>query len=457
MSSISPSLITVITGLREGRCLTNDVTIAANIILFNANTYQYTVVNTAPARAFGDTITSTRLQMLTLANKLWLRGPIGFTQILGQVRGHIGEAIELKATSNFLSNTSFNDFGSNVTSISSLATQGLDVLVGNVVSAAGAVRAMGPCFDMADIKTFGSPVGLVKKLRQVKLANTIGLTSALANANVDTDNLEDPVYASSISIVLRSITSTSVISTVADQFEIPFTITGSNTNNTQIVFTNSGKTVDNLLDFTDITKLANASVISNLRVSMTSLATKLNDMGASFSSAAEVANLLLGLNTPTLTNLNAFGSNLTSMMSGLSANITAAIGSGRGPLGVPNVTDFTHVITNGPELANCRSNTTVTAANITALSTAITNSTSLFSKAGIDLDNQPSTFGYSTYKSAALALVDIGADTSGSGANIALANIVAKDKYGEAVTSAMAEGKNQALMKNSGIQPPKFG
>ena len=448
--SYSPSAITVITGLQEGRCLTNEIATTANVVLWNANVYQY-AINTAPSIALGDKITSTRIQLNTLANKLWINGPVGFGVILGQVRSHIASAVEMKQASQFISNTSYDDFGSNVTSISSLATQGIDVLVGNVTAASNAVLAAGPCFDITDIKTFGTPAGFVKKLTQVKLANATGVNTALAKANVDLDNIEDPVYNDAIAKVLESIGNVSVISVVADQLGIPTTISGS-----QISFTNSGQTAVNLLDFTRINKLANPQSIIGLTADLRTIATQFNDLGARFKTVDEAANLLVSLSIPSLPNLDQFASNLTSMMGQLSANISATVGTGTGPLGVPSVTDFTHVITNGPELSHCDSNLNITWSNIHALSNAITNSTALFSSAGIDLDNQSSNFGFTIYKSVAQSMINIGENLVADGADVAVANIVTNDKYGEAVTSLLAEGRNQSVMRASGIQPPKF-
>ena len=451
-SSLSPAVTTVITGISEGRCLqiANSVT-SANTAMTQAVTYQRVVINTAPSHSFANTISSVQANLTALSNSIMLRGPKGFGLILGQIRSHIADSIAIKTSTNFISNCSFDDFGSNVTSISSMSTQGLDGLVGNLTAAANAIRYAGPCFDMTDIKTFGTPAGFVKKLKSVKLATATGVNAALANANVDTDNIEDPVYAEAIRMVLTNITDPTSIALVADYLEIPIS-----SNTSLLEFTNSKKTVTSLIDFTDLDKLANAKVISGLTANLQTIGTKLSDMGASFKTVDAAVVMLTSLNTPNVANLNSFGSNLTTMMSNLASNVSATTGTGRGPLGVPNVTDFTHVVSGGPELSILTSNLNITESNISALSNAISKSTSLFAIAGIDLVNQPTVFGLSSIKSFATSIFDIGADTSGSGANIVLANMVTNDRYGEAITSVLAEGKNNALLSAGGIQPPKF-
>jgi hypothetical protein len=456
-SSLSPAVTTVITGISEGRCLqiANSVT-SANTAMTQAVTYQRVVINTAPSHSFANTISSVQANLTVLSNKIMLRGPIGFGVILGQIRSHIADSIAIKTSTNFISNCSFDDFGSNVTSISSMSTQGLDGLVGNLTAAANAIRYAGPCFDMSDIKTFGTPAGFIKKLKSVKLATASGVNAALANANVDTDNIEDPVYAEAIRMVLTNITDTKVIALVADYLDIPISSNSALGNTSLLEFTNSKKTVTSLIDFTDLDKLANAIVISGLTANLQTIGTKLSDMGASFKTVDAAVVMLTSLNTPNVANLNSFGSNLTTMMSNLASNVSATTGTGRGPLGVPNVTDFTHVVSGGPELSILTSNLNITESNISALSNAISKSTSLFAITGIDLVNQPTVFGLSSIKSFATSIFDIGADTSGSGANIVLANMVTNDRYGEAITSVLAEGKNNALLSAGGIQPPKF-
>jgi hypothetical protein len=92
------------------------------------------------------------------------------------------------------------------------------------------------------------------------------------------------------------------------------------------------------------------------------------------------------------------------------------------------------------------------------LDQAMDRAAGLFKAAGIDLDITPPAIpSLGSLISAATSLQKIGAETSGSGAADALKKMIPSGSvFGDAVKTAMAEGKNLKAMAAAGISPPQF-
>ncbi len=92
------------------------------------------------------------------------------------------------------------------------------------------------------------------------------------------------------------------------------------------------------------------------------------------------------------------------------------------------------------------------------LDQAMDRAAGLFAAAGIDLDIAPPAIpSLGSLISAATSLQKIGADASGSGAADALKKMIPNGSvFGDAIKTAMAEGKNLKAMAAAGIKPPQF-
>ena len=153
----------------------------------------------------------------SLSSKLMAGGPAAFMQKFNAARGHISDAIELKKVTAFTANQTLEGFGSGMKKLSSLSSNGLDGVMGNMAAAGAAMAAAGPMFDMGDIKNMGSPLGIVKKLLGSKMSKSTGVTDELTKAGVDINDLENPSFADKIGKVMNSIKDPKALKDVADQ------------------------------------------------------------------------------------------------------------------------------------------------------------------------------------------------------------------------------------------------
>ena len=135
--------------------------------------------------------------------------------------------------------------------------------------------------------------------------------------------------------------------------------------------------------------------------------------------------------------------------------IKSLIGSGSGVNGVPNARDFLHSVAGGPIYDDIETNG-VTIDNISSLNNAISQSTSLFSTAGI----QTGTFALNQTLTGVAAfaakLPQYGKQAAEGSLGDSLRNMAnGASKYGEAVKASMAEGKNNKLLSANGMGPLK--
>ena len=441
---ITPATLTAMVGLSQGGALQVAPVIGATLATMTSQISALITANTAPSLALAATLTTAQNNLTWQKNALFAAGPSGFGSIMNQAVGHINDAVEIKTTSNFIANTAYEDYGSGITSMSSMSTQGLDSVVGSLSSAATAIAAAGPCFDMSNMSTFGSGAGFFDKLSSVKLGNASGLSGALKAAGLDMNNLSDPENAPMVNNVLASIKDPAVIATVTDQLGItpPATLTS-------------------LKDFTDLTKLVPASSVAGLKSGLTDMATKFTDLGARFTSPKAATSMLSTISTPTIPTLAAASTSLSGLMSDLSGPIATMTGTGSGPLGLPSITNFTESVSGGPNITAMQS--AIASGDYTAMSTAsasinsmVSGANVLLSKAGVDLTTLPAA-SMSTAMSFATSLHKIGAGADGLGGADILKGMITADKFGDAITASLAEGKNKAAMALHGINPLKFG
>lgn len=208
---LTPATITAMVGFSRGEGL------QVNPVVNQAVSALASIPNTSPLYGQAQSLSS---RLNDLSSKIMAGGPAAFMQKLNAARAHIADSIEIKKVTAFTANQTLDSFGSGMKSISSLSTGGLDGALGDMKSAAAAMSAAGPLFDLSDMANFGSPVGLINKLSSSKLANSTGVNAELSKAGVDVDDLTNPAYADKISKVMSNIKDPKAIRDIAEQFGV---------------------------------------------------------------------------------------------------------------------------------------------------------------------------------------------------------------------------------------------
>ena len=503
-TSFSPATITAMVGMKKGEALTISSTVTDAMVALQAKAASSDYPANVQAAAALVNLTTLQSTIFNPADQG------GFGAIAGQVQGHIETSHSLINTSNFLSNSSYSDFGTGIKDLGSMSDRGFTNILGSVTGAGAAMASTGTMFNGISAKNFGSPVGMVQALQNNKLANATGVNQKLVDAGVDLNDLENPVYKDQISNVLASIKDPTAINVTADQFgQNPFaglpSYTGDDSSlyNTQNALGGSsaraptattiptagtstfgaptttgfptttgystqggsfgseqiqgqtGTGIQGLKDLSDYTKTANPSDTAGF-AGTDALVGKFNDLGAgSIANAGVASKFFGGIKTVDTPKINAANPDLKSLMDDNIPEIKSLVGSGSGVNGVPNARDFLHSVAGGPIYDDINTNG-VTVDNIANLSNAISQSTSLFSTAGIvtgTFSANPTLTGVATF---AGKLPQYGKQTAEGSLGDSLRNMAnGASKYGEAVKASMAEGQNNKLLQANGIGPLK--
>jgi hypothetical protein len=501
-TSFSPATITAMVGMKKGEALAISPTVTkAKAALANVSPSD---PNYTAAQSALTNLNNLQSNIFNPADQA------GFGSIVGQVQGHIETSHSLINTSNFLSNSSYSDFGTGIKDLGSMSDRGFTNILGSLPGAGKAIESTGTMFNGISAKNFGSPVGMVQALQNNKLANATGVNQKLVAAGVDLNDLENPVYKDQIAQVLGGIKDPTAINVTAEQMNInnPFaglpSYTGSDASlyNTQNVFGSSasaptattvptagtntfgaptttgfptttgystqggsfgseqiqgqtGTGIQGLKDLSDYTKLANPTDTAGF-AGTDALTSKFNDLGAgSIANAGVASKFFGGIKTVDTPKTNAAHPDLKSLMNDNIPDIKSLVGSGSGVNGVPNARDFLHSVAGGPVYDDINTNG-VTADNIASLSNAVSQSTSLFSTAGITTGTfsaNPTLTGVATF---AGKLPQYGKQTAEGSLGNSLRNMAnGASKYGEAVKASMAEGQNNKLLQANGMGPLK--
>jgi hypothetical protein len=503
-ASISPATLTAMVGMAKGEALT----IAPSVTSAMAKLQAEISANTALAPAATVALNNLTAQQNNIFNP---NDQGGFGKLLGQVHGHINNAKDITNATTFLANSSYSDFGSGITDMGSMADHGLTNSFGSLSGAGAAMVSTGSMFNGVDIKNFGTSTGLVQSLNNNKLGNATGVNALLAKNGIPLDDLDNPVYTDQINQIMGSVKDPAAINTAADQYGItdPFgglpSYSGSDSSlyNTQNVFggsatppsastvptagtntfgaptttgfpTASGYStkatgigadiapdvgnaggIQSLKDLSDYTKLANPADTAGFTGGASGLASKFSDMGGGkIVDAGAAGSFFSGIQSVTTPLTNAAAPSLNALMSQNSSTISGLVGSGSGKNGVPNANDFIHSVAGGAVYDDI--NNGVTADNIAALNSKISQSTSLFSTAGITTAAAPATQNLTGVMSFATKLPQYGKDLSTGGLGDSLRNMAnSSSQYGEAVKASIAEGKNNSILQANGMGPLK--
>ena len=214
-ASLSPATLTAMVGISQNKALriAPDVTSVTNYL-------QSIATSNVAANVSAASILSS---MQSLQANLGFGGSpnqAGFGSILQQVTQHCKDSVQLKQCTDFLGSVDYSSFGSGITDMGSMVDRGTSTVFGDLNAAGAAMMSTGSMFNGIDIKDFGNPLGIVKALQSNKLANFSGVNNALSAAGVPLDDLDNPIYADKIKLVLSNIKNPNVINTVAEQFGI---------------------------------------------------------------------------------------------------------------------------------------------------------------------------------------------------------------------------------------------
>ena len=213
--------------------------------------------------------------------------------------------------------------------------------------------------------------------------------------------------------------------------------------------------IGSLKDFTDLKNLVSKDKLEGLKGDLTAMGEKMKDLGASLKDSDAAKKLMGSIDMPAVPNLDGAFSSLKDMMAEHAPTLEGLTGTGSGPLGLPSMQDFMGPAAGGAEVKALLTGT-IDANAITNLNGMVSKATGLFTAAGIDIAEVPK-INLGTLMNAATSLQKIGAEANGSGsADIIKQMIPDGNKFGDAIKSAMAEGKNKVAMLAAGIKAPSF-
>lgn len=446
-SSLTPATITSMVGIANGEALqlAPAVTNAMSVLTHHAGLIPNSAGYISGVSGAGGTAETTLSSLTSMQSQILPSGNhAAFGQILSQAQGHIADSLEITKTINYLENAEFSDFGANISSVADLATQGIDKAFGNLQSAGTALNEASKVANLADMPTVGTLKGLYNKLKSSKLANYTGISDALTKAGVDINDLGNTVYAEKTKKAFSLITDSEVLKSVSEQFGI-----------------NSPKII-NLGDYADLSKIVTPGIIPKLTTDFGALATKLGGMGASFASGSLAKDIMSNLEIPDVPTLVASAPSMSSLITDIKPAVTSLTGTavGSSPLtgnsGLPSMTDFTHVVSGGPELSAIDAPETLTAEKVTALADSIGKTANLLAQAGIDTGELPLA-SLGTAMVFASSLHKFGEDREFSGVSGVLSNMAnTASKYGDAIKLSLIEGKNKATLALAGIRPIQY-
>ena len=486
-SSLTPATFTAMIGINQGSAFQLAAPVQDTINQLTSIASSNSSANTAAAAALSS--------LNSFHAGLGFGGTpnhAAFGDFLNQAHSHIKDATELRTSTDFMANLNYSDFGPGISDMGSMADRGISTQLGSLSGVGAAMASTGSMFNGVSIKNFGSPAGLVESLNNNKLGNASGVNALLAQNNIPLDDLSNPVYKDQIDQVMSSIKDPETINTVSKQFgTTPFAGLPSYSGSDSSLYTtnafagataSAGSTVEgtvtqgvstastafgaaaaptvgtggiqSLKDLSDPSKLANPADTAGF-TGVSALTSHLSDLGAGSIKDASQAPTLFGQIQSVSTPLHsAEFPSLGGLISGHQNIINGMTGTGSGPKGLPNMSDFTQHLAGGPSITSfLQSVGTNATAAISALTTSIAGATSLFTKAGVDFTSPvPNTLGSSM--NFAQNLHKFGADTSGSGIGDILHNLANPNTpYGEAVKASLAEGKNNKLLSDNGISP----
>jgi len=501
-AALTPATLNAMVGMAQGGGAAFDL--AANVKTAMDNLQTVASSGSYPANVNANTALNT---LTTIQSKLFNRDDAGgFGTIIGKIQSHIANSNDVLNTTNFLSNSSYSDFGSGINDMSSMGDRGLTNIFGSLPGAGKAMASTGTMFNGIDVKHFGTPSGMVEALTKNKLANATGVNQKLIDAGVDLNDIHNPVYADKISSVLTNIKDPAAINATAEQFEInnPFAglpsytgsdsslyktpdfLTGSTASaprattvptggsstfgaptttgfpttqgtsrqggsfGSEQIQGQTGTGIQGLKDLSDYTKTANPADTAGF-TGMEELTTKFKDMGGgTIIDSVKAPSFFANIQKVPTPLVNAAHPTLNSLMQSHASTIQNLIGSST----VPTAQDFLGPVAGSAELDALAEG--VTDAKITALNTKLSTTNTFLTSADITTVTAPATQSLTGVMSFATKLPTYGKEMNEGSVGTMLRNMAnTSTKYGEAVKASLAEGKNNDLFGANGMDPLK--
>ena len=501
-AALTPATITAMVGKAQGNGVAIDL--ATNVKTAMDNLQTVASSSSYPANVNANAALAA---LTTVQSKLFNKDDAGgFGTIVGKIQSHIANSNDVLNTTNFLSNSSYSDFGSGITDMSSMGDRGLTNILGSLPGAGKAMASTGTMFNGIDVKNFGTPSGMVEALTKNKLANATGVNQKLIEAGVDLNDIHNPVYADKISSVLTNIKDPAAINTTAEQFEInnPFaglpSYTGSDSSlyktpdfltggsgtaptattvptagtstfgaptttgfptasgtsrqggsfGSEQIQGQTGTGIQGLKDLSDYTKTANPADTAGF-AGMGELTTKFKDMGGgTIIDAVKAPSFFADIQKVPTPLVNSAHPTLNSLISSHSSTIQNLIGSST----VPTAQDFLGPVAGSAELDALAEG--VTDERVSALNTKLATTSTFLTKADITAVTSSATQSLSGVMSFATKLPTYGKEASEGSIGTMLRNMAnTSTKYGEAVKASLAEGKNNDLLGANGMGPLK--
>ncbi len=156
-AALTPATLTAMVGMAQGGGAAIDIAPKVN----EAMTKLQTVASSSdyPANVNAQTALNT---LTTIQGKLFNKDDVGgFGAIVGKVQSHISNSNDVLNTTTFLKDSSYSDFGSGITDMSSMGDRGITNVFGSLPGAGKAMSSFGTMFNGIDVKQFGTPSGLV--------------------------------------------------------------------------------------------------------------------------------------------------------------------------------------------------------------------------------------------------------------------------------------------------------
>ena len=501
-AALTPATLTAMVGMAQGGGAAIDLAQKVTQAMDNLQTVASS--STYPANVNAQAALSA---LTTVQSKLFNKDDAGgFGTIVGKIQSHIANSNDVLNTTNFLSNSSYSDFGSGITDMSSMGDRGLTNILGSLPGAGKAMASTGTMFNGIDVKNFGTPSGMVEALTKNKLANATGVNQKLIEAGIDLNDIHNPVYADKISSVLTNIKDPAAINATAEQFEInnPFaglpSYTGSDSSlyktpdfltggsgtaptattvptagtstfgaptttgfptasgtsrqggsfGSEQIQGQTGTGMQGLKDLSDYTKTANPADTAGF-AGMGELTTKFKDMGGgTIIDAVKAPSFFADIQKVPTPLVNSAHPTLNSLMASHSSTIQNLIGSST----VPTAQDFLGPVAGSAELDALAEG--VTDERVSALNTKLATTSTFLTKADITAVTSSATQSLSGVMSFATKLPTYGKEASEGSIGTMLRNMAnTSTKYGEAVKASLAEGKNNDLLGANGMGPLK--
>lgn len=262
-------------------------------------------------------------QVLNQATRTMAGGIGGFAQIFSQAQGFAMNSLSAKSFMATANNITFSKLGLGINNISGLASNGFGAISGDMAKFSSVIGTLGSLYNTRNIAGLGTPGNMMKNLLDRNLGSIGNLVGKLEDRQIPLDDVENPKYAAQVKQVLGEVE-------VADVKTIYGTLKVNLPSST------------NLTDALDINKLdtaANVSAITADVRSLPALGKRFSEMGATFDSTKELADLSRSMELVSVPRLDAHTGER--LVAGTDRNtIDSQLGMGSGPYNNPNIEDL---------------------------------------------------------------------------------------------------------------------